>query len=104
MNEWDDWKRQQEEKLRPSPIPDEPKKPKEPPARQPITEGELSKLKGLQRVHPAWWCGDGRFIEQFKDATAETLITERQAQYIAILWYKYRRQLGHAGPRPAGYR
>ncbi len=103
MSEWDDWKRQQEEKLRSKLAAIEPKRPKEPLVKRPITEGELVKLKALQRVRPAWWCADSRFITQFKNAKLDTQITERQAQYIKILWYKYRRQLGHHGPRPEGY-
>lgn len=103
MNPWDEWRKQQEAKIRerlPKPKPPEQK---EPAPTRPITEEELAKLKQLQKVSPAWWCGDGRFIGQFAKATSETQITERQAFYIKLLWYKYRRQLGHNGEKPEGY-
>jgi hypothetical protein len=110
MSVWDEWREQQEEKRRAAaemrrqqPKPGEAKQPKEPAPKRAITAEELEKLRRLQRIRPAWWCGDGRFIEQFARATAETQITERQAWYIKVLWYKYRKQLGHDGPRPAGY-
>ena len=107
MTIWDDWKRQYEiklqEKLKPAPPKAEAKKVKESASKRSITAAELQKLRKLQKVSTAWWCGDGRFIRQFQDATSETLITERQAWYIRVLWYKYRRQLGHDGPRPEGY-
>lgn len=106
MNEWDEWKREQEAKLRktvPQPAPPKPKQAKEPVVTRPITEPEIEKLRRLQKVRLAWWCGDNRFMEQFKNATIETQVTERQAWFIDVLWYKYRRQLGHDGKPPAGY-
>jgi hypothetical protein len=104
MNAWKEWERRQKEKLQAKRTPAKKLRAlKEPIAKRSITADELRKIKGLRKVRPAWWCGDGRFVEQFKGADTETQITERQAQYIQILWYKYRRQLGHDGPRPEGY-
>jgi hypothetical protein len=70
---------------------------------RPITADELRKIKRLQKVSTAWWAGDRRFINQLEKATAETQITDGQGEFIEILWYKYRRQLGHDDPRPEFY-
>lgn len=105
VNEWDEWYRQQMAKQAKPKAPEpKPVAQKEPMPTRPITEDELIKLQRLGRVSTAWWCGDGRFIQQFEQATTETLISERQAWYIRVLWYKYRKQLGHNGPKPEGYK
>jgi hypothetical protein len=98
MTIWDEWKQQQLAKIK------KPPKTKEPVVFRLITEDELKKMKKLARITPQPGSGDKRFLRQFEGVTAETRITDRQAGFIEILWYKYRRQLGHNGPRPAGYR
>lgn len=104
MNEWDEWKTRQLEKLYPPKPPKEPGKPREPTPRRQITARELHKLQRLQQVSfGTGWNGAKRFVREMADANADTQITEGQARYIEILWYKYRRQLGHNDPKPAGY-
>lgn len=102
MTIWDEWKKEHEIKHRTQNVP-APKHGKGPVPTRPITEEELIKIKKLQHISSAWWCGDNRFIDQFREANLTTQLTERQAWYISVLWYKYRRQLGHNGTRPPGY-
>ena len=104
MNEWDEWKAKAEAAnaaKAPPPVP--PKTPKEDIPRRSLTEEELGKLKRLQRVSTGSNGQAARFIQQYEDATVETQITERQAFYIKLLWYRYRRQLGINPPKPDGY-
>lgn len=104
MSIWDEWRLEHERKRKEeAPKPPAPKIGKEPVPTRPITESELIKIKRLRQVSTSWGAQDHRFIRQFEDATMETQITERQSWYIDVLWYKYRRQLGHNGPKPVGY-
>lgn len=97
MSIWDDWLQQQKAKHA------QVVKAKTPVIYRPINQAELKKLKRLCRITPQSGSMDKRFLRQFENATEETKITERQAAFIGILWYKYRRQLGHNDPRPEGY-
>lgn len=101
MNEWAEWKRKAEEAISakaPPPVPDTgtPEV-----IRRPLTDDELSKLKRLRGISVGQNKQAASFILQFSEATLETLITERQAFYIQVLWY--RKQLGIDPPRPIGY-
>jgi hypothetical protein len=105
MTEWDEWRAAQEAKQAASlpksaPFPPEPEQHT---PRRPITEEELAKLRALRRVRFAWWCQDERFVQKFEKASLETEITERQAWFIKVLTYKYRKQLGVDPLRPEGY-
>jgi hypothetical protein len=105
VNEWREWKQKQEEKLReklPQPAA-KLKKEKKPLQYRKITEDEAYKLKRLQGVSTAWGSSDKRFIHGFNKPFGELQITDRQGFYIQILWYKYRKQLGHNDPKPEGY-
>jgi hypothetical protein len=104
MNEWDEWKKKAEKAnaaKAPPPVP--PKTPKAEIPHLPLTENQLMKLKRLRKVSTGGNGQAARFIQQYQDATLETLITERQAFYVEILWYRYRRQLGINPPKPEGY-
>jgi hypothetical protein len=98
---WDEWKAAQEHKRQKK----EAKNPKEPVPTRQISIGELNKLARLHKVSTAWGSQDYRFIHQFDGSSVETQITERQAWYIDVLIYKYRRQLGlKNAKKPEGYR
>ena len=71
--------------------------------RRAITADELKKLVRLRRVSMQSSGQDHLFMRQFRDADETTQLRERQGWYIDVLWYKYRRQLGHQDPRPNGY-
>lgn len=101
MSIWDDWLQQQQAKQKSEHT--AAVKAKTPIIYRTITQAELKKLQRLCRITPQPRSMDKRFIRQFETATKETQITERQSAFIEILWYKYRRQLGHNDPRPAGY-
>lgn len=103
MNEWQEWLQRQKAKLAEDVPAPKPAAQKEPVVTRPITVDELRMVKRLQGVSWAWWCGDGRFITQFEDATPETQVTERQAWWIRCLMYKYRKQTKYTGPKPDGY-
>lgn len=103
MSDWDDWLQEKLAKQCDSLPKAKPPEQKKPVERRAITSEELRKIKALQHVNPAWWCGDSRFIEQFRDANTDTTVTERQGWFIDVLYYKYRRQLKHDGPKPEGY-
>ena len=102
MNEWDEWRKTHEisNKMKAPPAQ---KSKKEPSPKRPITEEEIYKIKKLRKVSFAGMCLGRAFTKQLENATTETLITERQAWYIRMLWYKYRRQLGVNPPKPEGY-
>lgn len=107
VNEWREWEKAQLEKrmaeIRESLPQQKPSHQKEPVATRPITTEELNKLRRLKKVSLARWGGSRRFVQQFENATTETEISERQAWYIEVLWYRHRRQLGHNDPKPVGY-
>lgn len=62
MTIWDEWKAKQLQKNRKEAPPKAEKTAKEPIPKRQITADELHKLKRLQKVSTAWWCGDKRFI------------------------------------------
>jgi hypothetical protein len=107
MNEWQQWKKEQEEKrlanLPPAVQVAEKKKRQKAEWRR-ITEDELRKVKALQGVSTSRASSDGRFISTFRIAGPETQITAGMAAFVEILWYKYRKQLKHNDPKPEGYR
>lgn len=101
-NEWEEWKHQREEpKIE---IPQVVPTPKVPTEKRKITRDELEKTQKLQGVSYFPGSSDKRFVHSLEKATLETEITEKMARYIGIIWYKYRRQLGHNDPKPDEYR
>lgn len=110
MNEWDEWKKRAMENIAlkaappvptvgtPAPVPDTGTVPK-----RPLTDDELAQLKRLRGVSVGKNSRAANFILQFSEPTMDTRITERQAFYIQVLWYRYRKQLGIDPPRPIGY-
>ena len=103
MNEWQEWKKRAEEKqrsLQPPPVEKSPAREK-PITRRKITAEELKRLRVLEKCsirlgHDRW------FLRSMEDANEETEITDRQGWYIHLLYYRYRRQTGYAGPKPEG--
>lgn len=103
-NEWDEWKAKAEAAIAkkvPPPIPA--KTPRKEIFHRLITEEELILLKALQGASFGRNGQATRFVQRYENATKETKITERQAWYIRVLAYKYRRQLDIEPVRPVGY-
>ena len=84
MNPWDEWL----EAHQPKPAE---KKPKTPVITRPVSETEHAKLLALYKCTflPGSW--DKRFVHGLVNAAE---ITDKQAEWIDKLTYKYRRQLG----------
>ena len=102
MNEWDEWKKRNIQKVKES-IPKQ-KELVEEIIKRKITAIELQQIKALQKVSTACGTSDGRFISQFENATNEIEITDRQGWWINCLYYKYRRQLkDENAKKPIGY-
>ena len=106
MNEWKAWlvekmgqraKAEQEERTRM--VAEQKKAPK-----RRITPEELEKVRRLAKcsLRSGYAGGDQRFVGDLARANEETEITERQAWFLEVLWYRYRRQLGHNEPKPKG--
>lgn len=98
-NPWQKWKSDQLDKISQK----HQVKVKEPKIYRAMTETEVKKAAKLQGVSTVFSSLDGHFLRQLRGATTETQITDRMGEYIEILWYKYRRQLGHDDPRPEYY-
>jgi hypothetical protein len=71
-----------------------------------VNADQIRKLKALSQCSFQGTSAENHFVPAMLkqlEKEPEKELTEKQAQFIEILWFKYRRQLGHHDPRPVGY-
>jgi hypothetical protein len=67
-----------------------------------MSEEQYRKLQTLWKkvtFLPGSW--DKRFVRNLSSKAMTDEITEDQAKWIEIVWYRYRKQLGHNDPKPS---